>query len=424
MRRISTRKLLGILCGAAALIVSLALTSSALAGSAGTGDGKTSLRPPGQEGSVIEITGQPLRILVGADGSLQVYHQKYTRGATYGTAGSGFFIAVGQTVYGPNYSPFTLLRQEGPSGSGTSASPYQVITEGQINDNGVVLEFIQTISYINGNNYFQQEWEITNNGSSKSCFKATHAADLYFADDDYGYGYYDSQSGAVGGFNQARNWFMVFIPSPRATHYEEAYYSTIWDRVSSAADLQDTIDSTYIDNGAALQWDACLNGGNSTTVGDRWSFGVSEAAVIHPGGTTEGFREPGVLTPEITTYIPTPLDISFDPKVIGTNLLLAALAMILFTIASEILNRTLAKNEVFLQRLLKPFKVGARPDRASQPQQAPWAPDLVRAAQIDPGDVDLRFRILPAGAELESFQPDRPVPVCDDGHRLRIRGAG
>ncbi|HEY5271530.1 MAG TPA: hypothetical protein VII97_14420, partial [Anaerolineales bacterium] len=355
MRNMSFSKVLRILCGAALLIISLAGATSALAHPSTGGDGKIAPGPRPQEG-VIEITGQPLRILVGSDGSLQVYHQKYTQGATYGTAGSGFFIAVGQTVYGPNYTPFTPIRQEGPSGSGTSSSPFQVVTEEQINDNGLGLQIVQTILYVNGNSFFQLAWEISNRGTGTTCFKAYHAADLYFSDDDYGFGYYDSQSGAVGGFNQARDWFMVFIPSPRATHYEEAYYSIIWDRVSAAADLQDSIDTNYIDNGAALQWDTCLQAGQSTTIGDQWSFGVSEAAVIHPGGTVEGFRQPGLLTPEITTYIPTPLDISTDPKVIGTNLLLAAIAMILFTIASEILNRTLVNNETFLQRILKPLK--------------------------------------------------------------------
>jgi hypothetical protein len=367
MRNTSSGKVFGILCGTVLLIASLAESSPALARPSASGIGTTVTGPSQQVGNIIEISGQPLRILVGPDGSLQVYHQKYAQGATYGTAGSGFFIAVGQTVYGPFYSPFTPVRQEGPFGSGASGSPFQVITEGQISGNGLELQIVQTVSYINRNNYFQLEWQITNKGTGSSCFKAYHAADLYFADDDYGLGFYDSQSGAVGGFNQARDWFMVFIPSPRATHYEEAYYSTIWERVSSAADLQDTIDTTYIDNGAALQWDACLQGGQSTTISDQWSFGESEAAVIHPGEMVEGFRQPGLLTPEITTYVPTPLDISTDPKVIGTNLLLAAIAMILFTIASEILNRTLAKNEAFLQRLLRPLK---------------WMRDLAERANI------------------------------------------
>ena len=63
------------------------------------------------------------------------------------------------------------------------------------------------------------------------------------------------------------------------------------------------------------------------------------------GAPAGGFREPGPLVPTLTTYIPTPRDVSTDPPVVGANLLLAALVMILFTIAGELLNRTLAENE-------------------------------------------------------------------------------
>ena len=63
------------------------------------------------------------------------------------------------------------------------------------------------------------------------------------------------------------------------------------------------------------------------------------------GPPAGGFREPGPLVPTVTTYIPTPADVSTDPPVVGANLLLAAAVMILFTIAGELLNRTLAENE-------------------------------------------------------------------------------
>ncbi|MCX6038129.1 MAG: hypothetical protein NTW99_09610, partial [Chloroflexi bacterium] len=255
-------------------------------------------------------------------------------------------------------SLFTPIRQEGPSGSGASSSPWRVVTELQISDNGVELQIVQTVSYVNGNNFFQLDWEISNRGTATTCYKAYHAADIYFADSDLGFGYHDTQSGAVGGFNQARDWFMVFIPNPRATHFEEANYSTIWDRIGYGEDLQDTIDNNYQDNGAALQWDTCLQGGQSTTIGDQWSFGDSEAAVIHPGETVEGFRQPGLLTPEITTYIPTPLDISTDRDPQPHS----------------------GQERGFPSTHPKTIEVGARPGRARQHRQAPWAPGLVRVA--------------------------------------------
>lgn len=68
------------------------------------------------------------------------------------------------------------------------------------------------------------------------------------------------------------------------------------------------------------------------------------------------FRPADLLAPELTTHIPTPLDISTDPAVVGSNLLLAALAMLAFTAASEVLNRTLAEHETELQRFLAPLR--------------------------------------------------------------------
>jgi len=66
------------------------------------------------------------------------------------------------------------------------------------------------------------------------------------------------------------------------------------------------------------------------------------------------FRAAGPLVPEISTYIPTPLDLSTKPTVIGTNLFLAALMMLPFAVAAEFFTRTLAENEAALKRRIRP----------------------------------------------------------------------
>jgi hypothetical protein len=72
------------------------------------------------------------------------------------------------------------------------------------------------------------------------------------------------------------------------------------------------------------------------------------------GDEVTPFRAGGPLVPEITTYIPTPLDVSREPSVIGTNLLFAALLMVLFAVAAEIFTRTLSENEEALRDRFKP----------------------------------------------------------------------
>ena len=90
------------------------------------------------------------------------------------------------------------------------------------------------------------------------------------------------QSGSVGGYNLAQNWFQIFTPIRPATHYYEAGYSQVWNAIGSAGapgpGFNDTISPNYIDNGAGLQWDLYVNG--CTTVSAFWSFG--ETPTIPP----------------------------------------------------------------------------------------------------------------------------------------------
>jgi hypothetical protein len=61
------------------------------------------------------------------------------------------------------------------------------------------------------------------------------------------------------------------------------------------------------------------------------------------------YRPAGTLVPSLTTYIPTPLDVSSDPMVIGSNLILAALIMLPFAWATETATRWAADSEDFLR---------------------------------------------------------------------------
>jgi hypothetical protein len=70
--------------------------------------------------------------------------------------------------------------------------------------------------------------------------------------------------------------------------------------------------------------------------------------------TGVAFRPAGPAVPELTTHIPTPLDVSRKPTVVGANLLLAALMMLPFAVAAESLTRTLGEHEDALKALFRP----------------------------------------------------------------------
>jgi uncharacterized membrane protein YdcZ (DUF606 family) len=91
---------------------------------------------------------------------------------------------------------------------------------------------------------------------------------------------------------------------------------------------------------------------------------LDEHAIAVVGTDTDiAFRPTGPLVPEITTYIPTPLDVSTEPGVIGTNLLLAALMMLPFAVAAGLFTRTLAEHEDDLRQRFKPVDWLARLQR-------------------------------------------------------------
>lgn len=70
--------------------------------------------------------------------------------------------------------------------------------------------------------------------------------------------------------------------------------------------------------------------------------------VIGGGGSGEGYRLADPAVPVISRFIPTPADLMIDPAVIWTNLLLAAVVMVMLIVATELLNRSLGELEPVL----------------------------------------------------------------------------
>lgn len=235
---------------------------------------------PSQAG--ITIPGGPLTITVYTDGSLGL--TEAGRNQFFAQRASGVFMWVDGRVYGPTvpagnslYS-YSLIRQSALTGNGSAANPWRVTTELGVGSTGVRL--LQTVSYANGARSIDFSWTITN-GSTARAYTLFHAADLYVDGNDFGTGFFDDRTRAVGGVNRDSRIYGTFIPVTPASAYEEAHYSTIWSRIGNpwGSGFRNTIDSRYIDNGAGLQWNIPIQAANaSRTILSRYSVTLESTA--------------------------------------------------------------------------------------------------------------------------------------------------
>ena len=237
-----------------------------------------------QEDETLIIYGDPLTINVNSNGTIQVFHSKYEgHGNVFGDefdGASGLFVAIEGDVFGHEVPawrgaeliPMNEVGHTGTFGAGTEDDPFQIITVLELADAGYGLRIEQKVSYIDGKDYFQLDWEFTNTGGEELGFKFYHGADIYFALADEGFGY--EANGAVGGYNRDEEWYMAFEPLTPADHFQEDIFSTIWEIIGRGENLIDAvIEDREEDNGIALQWDINLGARGSETVSDRWRFG-------------------------------------------------------------------------------------------------------------------------------------------------------
>jgi len=256
----------------------------------------------------ITIDGSPLRVIVAADGSIQVYHSAWPNiGQVFGWEGngadSGIWLRAGDRIYGPDACfsgrlsamlkvlPWTAVSHSGPDGSGTEADPWVVTTVLAAGASG--MGATQYAYYVNGQSYFGLRWELENGSDSVQAVSLFHAVDCYFSGDAYGRGYFDPRYGAVGSYNSANPWYVLFVPGDEpASAYKEGWVDEVWAAIGFCGDAYSCpveepcesgpgFDNTFdtdpagADNGFGLQWQRTLDAGGSVTLGDWWTFGTS-----------------------------------------------------------------------------------------------------------------------------------------------------
>ena len=223
----------------------------------------------------VDITSSGPLTTVGVTPTLQcsANHVGDTSGEFFNDTSCGTFISIDATLYGWLSVGFTPVSQTGPTGSGTNADPYKIVTVVDAGTTGIRLT--QTDTYTTGLESFRTDVRVDNTSGVAKTVRVYRAADCYLQNSDQGYGVVDAANGAVActtGLepgSRIEQWF----PITPGSHYYEASYSTVYSQVTQQLAFPDSCTcSTFQDNGAGLSWDATIANASTKTFSSFITF--------------------------------------------------------------------------------------------------------------------------------------------------------
>ncbi len=257
-----------------------------------------------------------------------VNHTGDTAGEFFGDTACGTFIVVDGTGYfspasipagQPSITPFTPVSQTGPTGSGTDADPYKIVTVVAAGDTGVGVT--QTDTYTTGLESYRTDIQVTNSSGTSKAVRVYRAADCYLQSSDSGYGAVDATTGAVActtGLDpgsRIEQWF----PLTAGSRYMEDGYSTVWSQITSLQPFPNTcVCNTLLDNGAGLSWDVNVAAAGSSTVSSLITFSplgrlpLSLAKTADAGSVGAGASDGYTITATNPNAVAVPLDTLTD----------------------------------------------------------------------------------------------------------------
>jgi len=240
------------------------------------------------------IPGVPLTVAVLDGLSMAPYYDG--RPQFFAESAGGTFLSVDSVVYGTHPSaggnlnpvPFTPVSNGPVRGSGTASDPFSVTTVVAAGTTGVKLS--QVTTYVNGDLFYHIDFTINNSSGSARSVRLIHGADLYINfpgnQQDYGFGFYDAPSGAVGALSEDGNSLQVFIPVTPVDAYQEASYGTFWSRIGTGSTvgpgLNNTINTSFHDAAAGLQWDRNVLAGGNVEISMDGAFGLMDTILAPP----------------------------------------------------------------------------------------------------------------------------------------------
>lgn len=207
----------------------------------------------------------------------------------YAAIACGTLVAVDGTLYGPQDIPaggaagprtaFTALSQTGPTGSGTAADPFVVVTKVDLGSSGISLT--ETDTYVAGAQSYTTRVRLTNTSGAQKTAVVYRAGDCYVANSDYGTGRVTEESVAcVGAGGRIAQW----TPLTGGSSYIEGSYNDVWAAIGSQQMFPDTArEDENIDNGAGLSWRVTMEAEGAADVAHITAFS-NDALVVDRDG--------------------------------------------------------------------------------------------------------------------------------------------
>jgi len=237
--------------------------------------------------ATITSAGPLTSIAISTDLNCAVNHIGDASGEFYGDTACATEIAVGGTLYGPDSVPagndpggYTPVSQSAVSGSGTTGDPYRIVTVVDVGTTG--LRITETDSYVVGQEAYQTDVQVANNGSQSQSVILYRGGDCYLQNSDFGFGLVGSPAGSIacvapadpqnpsaGPGSRIEQW----IPLTAGSHYLETYYGTLWSAMDSQTSFPDTCDcTTFEDNAGGLSWALTIPAGGSQSISHLTNF--------------------------------------------------------------------------------------------------------------------------------------------------------
>jgi hypothetical protein len=282
-------------------------------------------------------SGGPLtKVTIGNELGCQVAHsgdasfELYPPSVSPGDCGT--FITVNGTLFAPDFAKhdggvadnninstaFTPVGQTPVTGSGTTASPYKVVTT--VNAGATGVQLTETDTYVVGQESYRTDVTVTNGGGATLTGTIWRAGDCYLQESDRGYGFVDAAHQAAGCALNANNspparieqWYPI---TPGASYMEDGF-GTVWSRINTMQVFPNTCQCTApIDNGAGISWSLNVPPGGSATFSHYTTFSPRGVAgppappsTGQPGSVTQ---PPGSCAPRVPNIcISAPSDIT------------------------------------------------------------------------------------------------------------------